>query len=387
MNESCEILILGGGCAGLSLVKALADQSYKKRIIIIEPRQSYQHDRTWCFWEKEIHSLSSIVSKKWDRWRVSKSNQEIEHKGSKLSYQQIRSEDFYRARLETIEDCSNIELRQGQEATVVCDMGDKVVVETGTTHITANYVVDTRPRPLEENTALLWQIFSGAEVETSEASFDPSKACLMKHMTSDANGLKFVYVLPVSDYKALVQTTRFSLKKIAPQQLDQEFKSDLATLVNGRVTLQRRERGCLPMGQMPLPVAKSCRIVRAGQAAGALRPSSGYGFLRIQSWANALAKDFAEGKQPIAVPLGSSFERFMDAIFINALLRFPHASSNWFVKLADKLSGDEFGQFMTVPVKLGLWLKVVMALPKSPFITAIMIGAPKHDHAKNTVKI
>lgn len=387
MSEHVDLAILGGGCAGLSLASVLASKTCTKKVVIIEPRRSYQHDRTWCFWADAEHALSGIVSKTWQHWQVSTVDQVIDHAGSQLSYQQIRSDDFYEACLATIADTPNIELRQGLYAESVSDLGDQVMVETDGGPISADFVIDTRPRPPKTDTAAIWQVFSGAEVETQEPCFDPSTAGLMQNMTSDERGLKFTYTLPVSAHRALVQTTRFALTRCLPERLDEEFRSDLNDLIDCSVTLHRWERGCLPMGQTELPTGASPRIMRAGQAAGALRASSGYGFLRIQAWAQAVARDFIRERKFDAHPSGSRLEKKMDAIFLAALTKSPQAASNWFASLADKLSGDEFGRFMSQSPSLDLWLKVISALPKAPFIRALVAGLPEIERANRRVAV
>ena len=67
----------------------------------------------------------------------------------------------------------------------------------------------------------------------------------------------------------------------------------------------------------------------------------------------------------------------MDAIFLAALTRTPQAAPDWFAKLAHHLSGDEFGRFMSRSPSIGLWLKVVSALPKAPFIHALFAELPE----------
>ncbi|MEM7493512.1 MAG: lycopene cyclase family protein [Pseudomonadota bacterium] len=387
MNEHVDLAILGGGCAGLSLARALANQACTKSVVIIEPRRSYHHDRTWCFWAEDAHAHSEIVSKSWQQWRVSTDDQIIDHTGSRLSYQQIRSDDFYQACLATVAETPNIELRQGLSAERVSDHGDQVMVETEAGLISADFVVDTRPRPPKMDTAAIWQVFSGAEVETQEPCFDQSIAGLMQNMTSDQRGLKFVYTLPISAHRALVQTTRFALTRCSPDRLDEEFQSDLNDLIKGPVNLHRRERGCLPMGQTELPQDTSLRIMHAGQAAGALRASSGYGFLRIQAWAETVARDFARERRLVEYRPGSRLERKMDAIFLAALTRSPQAASDWFASLAGNLSGDEFGRFMSQSPSLDLWLKVISALPKAPFVRALLSGLPEIDRANQRVAI
>ncbi len=376
MSETCDLAILGGGCAGLSLARELAACRYSKRVLIIEPRTRYEHDRTWCFWAEAEHGLSEMVSKQWRQWHITTANRAINHTGGRLAYQQIRSGDFYQASCKMIARAPNIELRQGLRVERVFEIESQVVFETESGRIAAALVIDTRPRTPQQDTAMLWQLFSGGDVESEQACFNPSTAELMQQMTSDATGLKFTYILPMTPHRALVQTTRFALTRYPPEKLDGEFKTDLNRLVKGCVKLQRWERGCLPMGQAQQRARLSARVVCAGQAAGALRASSGYGFLRIQAWARTTAKELARGRIPLARPFASRLERKMDAIFLKALVRSPGAAADWFADIAATLSGDEFGRFMSQSPSLGLWLKVVSALPKAPFLCAIFARTP-----------
>ena len=131
------------------------------------------------------------------------------------------------------------------------------------------------------------------------------------------------------------------------------------------------------MGQTEIRTDNSTRIIPAGQAAGVLRASSGYGFLRIQAWARALADELVEGRTLRAKPFGSTLERKMDAIFLAAILGSPHSAAGWFIGMADYLTGDEFGQFMSQSPSLSSWLKVVSTLPKLEFVHALFCGIPQ----------
>ncbi len=54
MHSHVDLLILGGGCAGLSLASRLAEFGKDApKVLIIEQRESYTNDRTWCFWDIE----------------------------------------------------------------------------------------------------------------------------------------------------------------------------------------------------------------------------------------------------------------------------------------------------------------------------------------------
>jgi glycine/D-amino acid oxidase-like deaminating enzyme len=44
-------LVLGAGCAGLSLACALLDAGVGERIVLVDRRTAFANDRTWCFWD------------------------------------------------------------------------------------------------------------------------------------------------------------------------------------------------------------------------------------------------------------------------------------------------------------------------------------------------
>ena len=66
-----DIAILGSGCAGLSLACALVERGLGgRRLIVVEPRQQFVRDRTWCNWQVESHPFDEAVAHSWRRWTV-----------------------------------------------------------------------------------------------------------------------------------------------------------------------------------------------------------------------------------------------------------------------------------------------------------------------------
>ena len=55
-----DFVIIGGGCAGLSLAYELEikDKLKNKTLAIIEPRDEYKKDKTWSFWKTYSHNLT-----------------------------------------------------------------------------------------------------------------------------------------------------------------------------------------------------------------------------------------------------------------------------------------------------------------------------------------
>lgn len=372
MTRRYHLAILGGGCAGLSLAKQLIQQGYTKPLVIIEPRKIYEHDRSWSFWAPDNSAIKHLVSREWRSWTFSAGERRAEHSGNALSYQQIKANDFYTDALECLTKRQNVTLWLGVRAHALVERTSHVRVETTTQSIDAEYVIDTRPRSPSQNTSKVWQVFSGGDVQMETDTFDPGSAQIMTNMVSDASGLKFTYVLPQSLRHALVQTTKFTPTQLVPDLLDREFKDDMAAMFKSNFSVTRWERGCLPMGQQPLDTAPTPRIIHAGQAHGALRPATGYGFLRIQKWAHEFAKAFSKGDYSRARRAQVTGKDTMDHIFLKAFVADPSNSARWFISIAENLSGDEFGRFISQKPSLALWSKVILSLPKTPFLFSML---------------
>ena len=58
-------IIIGGGCAGLSLAYELDihEKLKDKTLAIIEPRSEYKKDKTWSFWKVTPHNLMIVLRK------------------------------------------------------------------------------------------------------------------------------------------------------------------------------------------------------------------------------------------------------------------------------------------------------------------------------------
>ncbi len=322
--EAVDLVILGAGCAGLSLAARLASGDGDLRIVMLDPRTEFVDDHSWSFWHHDRHPLRDIVAHEWSGWTYADlTGRAATHRVSGMSYQYIRGSDFYRWSLATIADDARIELRLGiaahtLEAVSLADGSAGVRVTTDRGELLARRVVDTRPR---RTAALLYQCFSGVEVEHGGALTTEADAVgLMTRMRSGTDGLGFVYVLPLSPTRALVEWTRFSPVPLPERVVVAERDVELAAMGLAGATVVREEGGILPMGRMPSDEAPIEGVVLAGNAGGALRDASGYAFLRIQQWARRCAEALARGEDPAPHPAEPWVRRQMDRIFLSLAL-------------------------------------------------------------------
>ena len=81
-----DYIIVGGGCAGLSLAYELEiHQKLKnKTLAIIEPRTEYKRDKIWSFWKVVNHNFDDCVKKSWNNFSITTSN----------SFKEIKCDNF-----------------------------------------------------------------------------------------------------------------------------------------------------------------------------------------------------------------------------------------------------------------------------------------------------
>ena len=378
--EVVDLAILGAGCAGLSLAARLASGDGDLRVVLIDPRTEFADDRSWSFWQHDHHPLRDIVAHEWSGWTYSDlDGRSATHRVPGMSYQYIRGVDFYRWALAEIADDERIELRLGVaahdlEAVTLPDGSAGVRIATDQGALLARRAVDTRPR---RTAALLYQCFSGVEVEHGGAlPMEPDAVGLMTRMRSGAEGLGFVYVLPLSPTRALVEWTRFSPVPLAKSVVVAERDVELAALGLAGATVVRKEGGILPMGRADagrLPVADTAipGVVLAGNAGGALRDASGYAFQRIQQWARTCAGALARGEDPAPHPAEPWVRRQMDRIFLQAVRAHPERTADYFMAMARGVAPRRLLRFLTDRATAGDLASIIASLPLLPFLAQL----------------
>ena len=91
-----DLVIIGGGLAGLSLAAALVHTGYQQRVRILEPRTEYGDDRSWAFWTHDTQPQPECIEKCWPQWQIGMAG-EAAHTRAALGwrYCYVRSENFY----------------------------------------------------------------------------------------------------------------------------------------------------------------------------------------------------------------------------------------------------------------------------------------------------
>ncbi|HEY7906633.1 MAG TPA: lycopene cyclase family protein [Wenzhouxiangella sp.] len=367
-----DLAIIGGGCAGLTLGQRLANQPLGRSTIIIEPRETYHNDRTWSFWAPCKHPVTHLVSKTWTCWSYGQLHSEPRtHCTPHRPYQCIQSIDFYQWANASISASNSVELALGECVESVDKWANGWLIRTNRRDIKATHVVDTRPPNKDQlKSVKMFQCFAGQRLKKPGA-FKSNQAELMTDMQADDDGFLFAYVLPLSSDEALVEATRFSEKPLPWTTLHKDLDDIKSRRSWREASILDQEQARLPMGISPLTHDNSSWVY-AGTAAGGLRAASGYGFMRIQRWAQDCHDALQRNGMPIAHPPEPRFQAWMDRLFLDVLLKESARVPELFQTLYANAPVDALVRFMSDESSFFDKLHIIRSLPAGPFLRTMV---------------
>lgn len=374
-KDKYDYIVTGGGCAGLSFIlHVLQEPSLEqKKILLIEKEEKASNDRTWCYWEKDPGFFEEIVYRNWDKaWFHGSGYSSLKDLGA-YSYKMIRGIDFYTY-------CHGIIARSGRVDIVKASVSDIQNTPNGVEVSTENLVYQgcfafnsilfEKPQ-LPHNCYYLLQHFKGWIIETRDAVFDPEKPTLMDFRVGQDEGTTFVYVMPFSTTRALVEFTLFTPKLLDQESYDQGLKDYLREFLHlEEYKVVEEEFGVIPMTDHEFPT-RDKNIVHLGTAGGQTKPSSGYTFRFIQKNAASVVRQLVDTGSPF-VTKPFSEKRFMwyDRVLLHMLFHKKMPGSRIFTLLFSRNPIQRIFRFLDNETTISQELILLNTLPQWPFMKA-----------------
>ena len=349
-----DYIILGGGCAGLSLAYEL-DINKKlndKTLAIVETRDEYKRDKTWSFWKVTDHNFDDCVIKSWNNFSINSKLGSHEIINKEYPYQTIDSGLFYKKVLNELKQNKNIQFFKN----------------TDQLNLDNSFIFNSIPSK-ENYQANLWQHFKGIEIQTQKDIFDDKIFNLMDFDCDQRDNVHFFYTLPFSKNKALIETTWLSKmdnKKLNDYdiQLEKYIKESLK-IKNYKINY--REEGAIPLFYPSINSEKN--KINIGSAGGMTRLSTGYTFLNIQDHSKYITNNIEKIQNTKAYHIGKKYE-ILDNIFLNVLKNNPDKMPNIFLNMF-KASSKTVIKFLSNKSNIFEDLGVVLKMPKWVFIKNI----------------
>jgi len=349
-----DYVIIGGGCAGLSLAYELEiyGKLKDKTLAIIEPRDRYKRDKTWSFWKTIPHHFDDCVKKSWKHFSINIPNKTKHLECNSYSYQSIDSGLFYEKINNKLKKNSNISFY-------------KNIKEIKSEN---SFIFNSVPKINAGRTGL-WQHFCGVEIETKNNFFDDEIINLMDFDCEQRKSVHFFYTLPYTKNKALVETTWLSkMNDNSQKDYDEQIKEYIEknlNLKNYKITY--KEEGSIPLFY---PAKESQKNqINIGTAGGMTRLSTGYTFLNIQEHSKFIRENIENIDKMKKFEIQKKYQ-FLDSVFLKVIENNPERMPSIFFKMFNNSSNTVI-KFLSNKSNILEDCSIILKMPKWIFIKAL----------------
>jgi len=281
-------VLVGGGLANCLIACRLHLLAPNRRILLVEREDRLGGNHTWCFHTSDVTRdqlewLAPFIECSWSNY-------------------EIRFPELTR-RLEGGYHCITAERLHG----VVTDLlGDAVICGVGVANITSDAVeledgrafsdvtvIDGRGDPGSRDLDVGYQKFVGRVVKL-DAPHGLHSPILMDATVEQVDGFRFLYTLPLSKQRLLIEDTRYSeFPQLAREEMRAEI--DAYARANGWSIekVEREEEGVLPVvmgGDLEAYWSAAPGVPRSGVRAGLFHYVTGYSLPEAVALADTLAE-------------------------------------------------------------------------------------------------
>ena len=363
--------------AGLSLAFYLNKSSLRdKSILIIDRDEKNTNDHTWCFWEKERSPYEEIIAQKWKGvWFHGTDNFSQLLDLQDYTYKMIRGIDFYNYVIPILKQNLNITFLQAD----ISEVTENVKTDKGNFYA-SEAVFDSCYRSKYDNPKHhnMLQHFKGWVIETTKPVFKVNEPTLFDFRVEQKNELRFVYVLPHSETKALIEFTIFSDNLITDAEyelylkkyIEETLKVKNFQIKSDEYQISETEFGIVPMSDEPHEVSPMDKVIRIGTSGGYVKASTGYSFQRSQRFLQRLVKSL-EANQKIGNGISvNRWKGFLDTVLLNVMLKNRTPQNEIFTRLFKYNSPIKVLKFLDEDTSFFEDIALINTVPKPPFIRA-----------------
>jgi len=388
--ERYDLLIAGGGAAGLSLAYRLAASQWSGlRIGVIEAEVKEGNDRTWCFWEQGEGPFEGLLAHRWDRMDFyGYHGKQVSLDLQPYAYKMLRSGDFYAHCHKALDHAPHIHRIQdrvrgyekgtGSEGTEIL-----VHMQQKTVQAPLVFASITLEGALDEARQGLWlnQHFKGYYLASEEPLFEGLTARLMDFRVEQVDGYPcFVYVLPTDAHHALVEYTVFSPDAWTNAAYDAPLHRYMEENLGLRDHFQvlHTEYGQIPMTDYDFVGAWRRRypdlpgLVPIGTMGGLGRPSTGYTFTNIQRHCELILQELTKTrKADFGARMPSRFKHY-DRTLLRVLVERKYPGHALFERLFDRNPTALLLAFLDGQSRFGQEITIMNRSPRPVMMSAMI---------------
>lgn len=368
MQQTHDIILIGAGCSSMQWLDVYHHKNpdSQHRVLMID-KDANPPERTWCFWSDREHYYDSLVSHRWSRVKFASPQGEVIQDISDFTYQYISGREFFKSAYRRVHADGRID-RVTAEVLNTLEAGGLTQVETDQGIFAAPEVYSSVPDAnkvsnykKQQGGTGMWQHFRGWFIDTGEDIFDPETITLMDFRTEQKNGAVFFYVLPFSSRRALVECTVFGPEIWDDEKYDEKLREYTERYIAAEVNITSSEKGQIPMSMTDFDGLRYDGTRSIGTAAGIVKPSTGYMFLRSLRAVERMVGGKARPETPPRFA-------FYDRLLLGIIRDEPQQISRIMHSLFSRNDFTHVFRFLDEQTSLQEDVKMLSTLPYTPFI-------------------
>lgn len=374
-----DYIFCGLGASASLLILAMHHKQLftNKKVLLIDQTLKNKKDKTFCFWahhnEPIAVQLKPLISKSWNEVVLSNAHAT---NISPQAYYHVDSIDLYE-QVQVLANSYQWHQVTG-EVNTVSNEGNFPYVLLNQSKYNAQTIFDSRtPRPLllQKDQTHIHQSFVGWMIETENEVINPDLFKFMDFDIAQQNYTQFVYVLPFSKNKALVELTRFGDTLLQ----EQEAAKILAPYIQSAFGSYKKialEIGCIPMSNGAVENTSAAGIVNLGARNYHIKPSTGYAFKNMFYHALNVADTMAQNGDASVLnhthaKVFSTRFAFYDSLLLHILKHHPAQGKPIFTQLLNKVPIQKTLKFLDEKTSFFEELSIFYQLPWLPFLKAL----------------
>lgn len=344
-----------------------------KRILVFDPDDKDKNDRTWCFWDNPNGFWDHLVSSRWKEAVFIGDSIEKDVLGG-FCYKMIEAEKFYYYYKEKLHSYDVDWVKE--KVVAYHEKGGQVVIETGSavyfSNILFNSICDYQLLFDQVRYPVLQQHFLGWFVEVENAFFDQNKAVFMDFSVPQKENTRFMYVLPLSERKALIEYTLFSKELLTLEEYENEIRTYLKSQGLEKFEVYAKEQGSIPMTVYPFWKNNTKRILNIGTAGGWTKASTGFTFKNVDKQTSKLMSLLKKEDFDFRDFMSLNRYIFYDDLFVDVLYRENFLGKKVFSSLFSNCDSKTILRFLDGETTFMEELRVIWSCPKLPFILSLL---------------
>ena len=369
-----DYIFIGAGASSTLLLRSLESRGLlaNKKIALVDSDDKTNNDKTYCFWTSMDESIAQdcqqFFSQSWSKISVNRQEPEsLDHS----RYVHIPSLSLY-------DECRRI-IKEHDLSRMFASVIDIHKAENGVLLKTtegvfqANIVFDSRPpifAPPAKNQVILWQTFIGHIISPAISYERLDCVDLMDFGIPQDGFTQFMYVLPLSNNRILVEMTRFGSEQITAS-LAEPVLSEYIQKRFGDYELIDTEKGSIPMSTAKIVRENMAGLIPIGGQSGAIKPSTGYAFKKMYQAAEHIAEQLAIKKQITPLKVESKRFQFYDRLLLMILFHQPNLGRQIFTMLFNKNKVFSVFRFLEGRTTILQDIRILLSLPFRPFLRVL----------------